>query len=200
MIISFLFRRYIFGLELLPFYLFLVVGGCLEILSLNKVRDLIIVAVVIGGGVGAGSETLGGSHGLDLSLELLDHLGAHLGDYAGEEGLEADSVGVTGDDVGVGGDGSLDLGVGEVDDLPVVAEEVDLLDPGDVSGAELLDGRGELAVGLAGGGAGGGLLFSADAAGDLLLGLAAEALRDHCLAGGENFLGLSHYVVFILEG
>ena len=174
----------------------LLLANLLEV-AIDEVGDIVVI-IVVGPGPGHAAHTrhttgLGGGGEV---LKLAEVLHAELGDDGGEEVLEGLGLRVAGHDVGVGADGGLDLGVGEVNDLAVVLEEVDLLDAGDVGGAELLEGGGELGIGLGRGRSGGRLLLASGGALASGLGVgASDSLGDHLFPGLGDLSFGSHGLI-----
>merc|ERR1719473_1681512 len=125
----------------------------LALLEVVHGRHVVVVAL-------GGSTTL---VGLGNLLEVGEVVRAKLVDDTGKELLEILGLGGTTDDVGVGGDGRLHFRLGEVNDLAVLLEEVDLLDGRDVGDTELLEGRRKLLV-IGGGSLVDGLLLATDSA------------------------------------
>jgi hypothetical protein len=142
----------------------------LKVLALNEVGNLVVVLtllVLLHGLVALGELAEGG-----------EGVGAELVQDTGDEFGELLVLAVAGDGIGVGRDGGVDCGIdvsvtdssssiiryrgirtlggGEVDDVAIVLEHVDLLNGLDGLGVELLQGGKELLV--IGVGAGGGAL------------------------------------------
>ena len=181
-----------------PAYTTNLLANLLEV-AIDEVGDVVIIVVrVIAAGTAGPGHAAHARHATGLGgrgevLELAEVLHAKLADDGGEEVLEGLGLRVSGHDVGVGPDGGLDLGVGEVDDVAVVLEEVDLLNTGDVGGAELLEGGGQLGVGLGRGRPGRRLLLAAGGALAPGLGVgASESLGDHLFSGLGDLCFGSH--------
>ena len=143
----------------------------LKVLALNEVGNLVIILtllILLHGLVAIGELAEGGQ---GVGAELVQDTGDELSEFL--------VLAVTGDDEGVGGDGGVDCGIhvsvtdsfscqlfaasrirtlgsGEVDDVAVVLEHVDLLNSLDGLSVELLQGGKKLLV--VGAGAGGGAL------------------------------------------
>lgn len=117
----------------------------LKVLSLDEVGDVVLIAVL-----------LALLHVLVALGELAEGgkgVGAELVEDARDELGELLVLTVAVDGEGVGGNGGVDLGRGEVDDVAVRLEHVDLLDSLDGLDVELLQGSLELLV-VTGGAAG----------------------------------------------
>lgn len=115
----------------------------LEVLALNQVRDIVLILVLLALGTGLllhvlvalGELAQGGKA---VGAKLVEDTGDELGEFL--------LLAVTVEGEGVGGDGGVDLGGGEVDDISVLLEHVDLLDGLDGLDVHLLQGGLELLV------------------------------------------------------
>lgn len=144
-------------------------GLVLKVSIIHKIGDFIIVGII-----GSGSRGISDLRYI-LSCETgsteLIHEGLHLGhvvcaqliDDAWKHFLKGLGDGSTGDDVRIGGDLSLNLWVLKVDHGAIVLKNVDLLDAGELTELETLEGGLETLI-VGGSGLVNGLLLSSDGA------------------------------------
>jgi hypothetical protein len=118
-------------------------GLALEVLTLDKVGDLVVVLTLL---------LLEVLVALSELAERSKGVGAELVKDAGDKLSELLVLTVAVDGEGVGGDGGVDLGGSKVDDVSVLLEHVDLLNSLDGLGVQLL--KGELKLLVVGTGAG----------------------------------------------